>query len=179
MSEPVQIHRPEPLIVMQQYGGETSGLTAATFVVPIPDPRLRTRISILEYVANNQAKVLEGTGVQGRIYLTSRERDRAGRAGGLAFPLVNIAGSLAAGEVFPASTDLNGGSWTWDGAGDEIWGRLGSFTSIADRPIRFQLQVTYTPMVRLCPEEWKNVVAKGVPYSLIFYDTLVNGATGV
>ena len=172
--QPIQIHRPEPLIVAQVTSSSTMPVNRAEFVIPIPDPRLRTRISILQYVANAQAGVIEGSGVQGRLHLATRERDRGGRAGGLSFPLVNIVGTPSLGDVFPAFTDVNGGSWTWDGAGDEIYGKLGGFTTLSEKPLRFQLQVVYTPMVRLCPEEWKQVVAQGVPYSIVFYDTLIN-----
>lgn len=165
MNDEIQIWRPDPLMLAEFRQNQS---VSAEFGCAIPDPRLRVRLTVLAYLSVNETTPSTPVTVAGAtIHLSAREKEALGRSGGLMLPVTNIVGTPSAGVPFPATSDVSGASWTWDGLGDEIYGKIFTPTTQSGTgTTRYQVQVVYTPMVRLCPAEWQRVKQQARLYAL-------------
>lgn len=166
----IQIHQPEPLL-LASFSSLAGVSQTVEFMAPCPDPRLRVRTSFIwmNQGALPRAAAPAWAGVT--LHLGTYERSRYLRVPEV-FPLVNLVGTPSAGIPFPSASNNFGTSYTWDGPGEFIYGKM-AFDQATIAPVyamnRFLLQCTYTPMVRLCPDEWAYVKANANPYMIADY----------
>jgi hypothetical protein len=141
----------KPLIT---FTGAASGTPQKRFQVPIPDSRLRVKISVI-FVPDPGLPPDAGSGAVPTIWLYEAEKDRSG-ATGINIPCTNIEGTQAVPTAF-GTAGLGGYSREFVSAADYIEGVVaatfgsGAFGS-------FVLQCRYQPnAVRFTDQEWNKI----------------------
>lgn len=129
--------------------------TTVKFRVPIPDSRLRVKISIMFIpVAGNHPT--SGVAGSSTIWLFESERDLSGVSGD-SIGCTNIEGTSAAPTAIPAASPLLGYSREFVSAADHI---EGVFVSTPGGPMigTWVLQLRFQPdAVRFTNEEWNEI----------------------
>jgi hypothetical protein len=127
-----------------------SGSASVKFRVPIPDSRLRVKISVLFIPVAGNAPT---SGVGGTLWLYEADDDQSG-VSGMSIGCTNIEGTQASPTAIPAASPLLGYSREFVSAGDAIEGVLAA-TSGGAMIGTWVLQVRYQPdAVRFTDEEW-------------------------
>lgn len=128
------------------------------FNVPMPDSRMRVKISVLFKFSGAPS-----AGPAATLWLAETDLDESGAQGDLV-PLTNIEGTSAAPTAIPADTGLLGYSREFISAADNIQGRL---TIPANGATGYWvLQTRYQPFsVSFSSEEWGLIIAQCNPYS--------------
>ncbi len=126
---------------------------AVVFQVPIPDSRLRVKISVLFVPPSGIA----ASGLTGSIWIAEADRDESGVSGDL-IPLTNVEGTQAAPTAIPSAAGLQGYSREFVSAADFLEATC-SFTSGGPSAGgSWVLQCRYQPQsVRFTNEEWEEI----------------------
>lgn len=135
----------------------TGGPYTSTFRVPIPDSRLRVKLSVLFIPGAGGAPNAASLGAS-TLWLYEADADLSGLSG-ITIPATDIVGTSAVPLVIPASADLGGYSREFVTAADAIEGVL---TSTPGGPMigTWMLQTRYQPdAVRFTFEEWDQIKA--------------------
>ncbi len=156
-----------PIVPLVNVSAAGSGTANISFHVPVPDARLRTKVSLLFVPEAGSALTVDLTVGLGTLWLYEVERDRSGISG-IFLPAANIFGDAAT----PASIPSAGGGAS--GAG--LYGYSREFQTLADgvqgafstktfnQIGTYYLQVTYAPYaVRFTPEEWDQITQQCNP----------------
>lgn len=150
-----------PVQTLCTFGSGSGAAVTVAFRVPVPDSRLRVKISIMFIpVAGNYP--LTGIASAGTLWLSEAEDDDSGVQGGT-IPCTNIEGTSAAPTSIPAANGLLGYSREFVSAGDNI---QGVFNVTPGGPMvgSWVLQTRYQPEgVRFTPEEWNEIVPQCNP----------------
>lgn len=162
----LQLWRPPMQPLMRQTGAGTGAVVGKTtnFRVPIPDSRLRVKVSCMFVYAANATR-LAVTGQGATLWLRESEIDDSGTSGDLV-PCTDLAGSTQAAPIaIPQSAGLAGFSREFISAADYIEGTLAVATSVASAGY-WVLQCRYQPnAVRFTPEEWDSITRGANPYA--------------
>lgn len=148
---------PQPLALIT-FGGSTSpaGITCQ-FRVPVPDSRLRVKVSVLFVPQAGRARNVGALGTS-TLWLAETDDDLSGLSG-IAVPSTDIEGTAAAPTTIPASPGLGGYSREFVSAADAIEGLLTS-TFASGMVGTWMLQTRYQPnAVRFTYEEWDRIKA--------------------
>lgn len=135
--------------------GSGAGSATVKFRVPVPDSRLRVKISVL-FVPDAGNAASSGVALSSSIWLYEAEDDQSG-VSGMSLGATNIEGTQAAPTAIPAADPLLGYSREFVSAADAIEGVL---ASTAGGPMigTWVLQVRYQPnAVRFTNEEWTEI----------------------
>lgn len=135
-----------------------SGIGTTDFKVPIPDSRLRVKLSILYILPGNTAV----SNLSSTLWLREADEDASGVTGAL-IPLADIEGTSAAPTAIPSNTALLGYSREFISAADYIVGTFA--TLLAPSALgSWVLQCRYQPQaVRFTDEEWEEIAANCNP----------------
>lgn len=147
-----------PLIV---FGGASGSGTQkiVKFRVPVPDSRLRVKISIL-FIP--QAGLDPQSGLNGTIWIYETEDDISGTSG-KSIPSNNVEGTQAAPTAIPVTVPLQGYSREFITAADALEGELSAVSGL-NMIGAYVLQVRYQPdAVRFTAQEWKELMADCAP----------------
>ncbi len=130
------------------------------FQVPIPDSRLRVKISLLFIPTSGTAT----SGASGEVWMREAERDSSGVSGSL-IPCANInVGTEAAPLAIPVAAGLQGYSREFVTAADYI---LGTASFTGGGPTTggsWVLQCRYQPQaVRFTDDEWNRIASNCNP----------------
>ncbi len=138
-----------PLINVDGTGVRTA---VADFEVPIPDARLRTKVSLMFNPPAGTPLTVDLTAGSGLIWLYEGEKDESG-VSGVILPAANISGTQAAPLAIPVAAGLYGYSREFVTLADKVRGHF-AFGTFAHEGT-WGLQVTYCPdSVRFTPDEW-------------------------
>lgn len=158
----VQKHRPEPVVLFTISGsGAVPANPDVYFYVPIPDSRLRVKVSLLFVAPAGDTDPLDIT-TGANLWLFESEEERSGVTG-RSLPCTNLAGSTAAAPLaIPAAAPLLGYSREFVSAADAIEGRIRMLANITTGS--WILQTRYQPQsVRFTDEEWNEIVGQCQP----------------
>jgi hypothetical protein len=132
---------------------ESVGLIS-TFKVPVPDSRLRTKISLFWNLPPAQAL----GSLASTLWLYEADLDLSGNGGDLV-PLTDLVGTQAAPLTIPQNVDLLGYSREFITAADYICGVL-TMTVPPEGQSSWVLQCRYQPQsVRFTDDEWQEIAA--------------------
>jgi hypothetical protein len=152
----------------------TVGQATAIFRVPMPDSRVRCKVSLVfdrVPTSSNTALPVDITGVNHSIWMCLAEEDFAGRVAG-PVPTQNIiinptTGQLvtrAAKLVIPSDAGVMGFSREFVTAGDNLYGELDTTGVGGAANGRWMLYTRYQPDGMVLPEdEWQRITAMCVP----------------
>ncbi len=141
----------DTLIGMQSGG---SGIATVFFKIPIPDSRMRVKVSIPFIRPTGTA----ATGISATLWLYEADEDLSGVQGDL-LPLANIEGTSAAPLSIPIDTGLLGYSREFISAADYIIGRIVT-AGQPSTPGSWMLQTRYQPQaVRFTDAEWNSIAS--------------------
>jgi hypothetical protein len=130
----------------------TGGPYTAVFRVPIPDSRLRVKISTLFVPASGLAT----SGLSADLWLYETDVEAAGVTG-IQIPTTNIEGTQAAPTAIPEAAGLMGYSREFVSAADYIVGRLRASPG-GPGVGTWVLQTRYQPdAVRFTDREWNEI----------------------
>ncbi|MDD5367329.1 MAG: hypothetical protein PHR30_18500 [Gallionellaceae bacterium] len=158
-------HTPKPvdLATFHAFGGPLQA-GDANFVVPTPDARCRTKISVVFSADVGGAApavadpMLASLPAGNTLWLVYRELSGSGTR----TPVRNLAGTRAAPLAIPTDAGLWGYEDQIETAGDEVFGKLHLV------PLgyigRVQLRVRYAAMEPMSQAEWSNLVDKAIPW---------------
>lgn len=130
----------------------SAGTGTVDFAVPIPDSRLRVKVSVLWVPIDNIAYGFAFNTAQ-TLWVCEREEDRSGRRGGMA-PMGNLFGTQAAPLSIAGDGAVSGFSREFNTAADEIFGRLTCSTPTNTNFGRWMLQARYQPDTYISDCEW-------------------------
>lgn len=131
----------------------------ATFRVPMPDSRLRVKITIL-FVPNAGAYPSSGLANTCTLWLCEAEQDISGVSGST-FPCANIEGTSGTPSQFPVADGLLGYTREFISAADDIEGTFNCATSLVGNWV---LQCRYQPdSVRFTDAEWQEIASQCNP----------------
>lgn len=141
---------------------DESGTAEVEFKVPVPDSRLRVKVSVL-FIPAAGVTLADGS-LDATLWLREAEVDLSGVSGAL-IPATNIEGTEAGPTAIPAAVGLQGYSRELVTAADFI---LGTLDITADGGTSaggsWVLQTRYQPQaVRFTDEEWQDIVARCNP----------------
>jgi hypothetical protein len=142
------------------FGSGSGGPGAVKFRVPVPDSRLRVKVSLV-FVPVQGNNPLTGLALSASIWLYEVELDAMG--GGAYIPCVNILGTQAAPLLIPTANPLQGYSQEFITAADAL---EGEFIATSGGPIvgTWVLQTRYQPdSVRFTKQEWDELAADCTP----------------
>lgn len=153
----LQKWRPRPATLI---ASTTNGERAPTvrFRVPVPDSRLRVKISVLfAFVAGQQTTAPDLTPGGATLWLAAADDDDSGSTG-TTLPETNLEGTQAAPTLIPATPGLVGYSREFITAGDNIEGVFQ--TAYNGFNGYWMLQLRYQPDTgqRFTDEEWEAIV---------------------
>jgi hypothetical protein len=141
-------HVPPQRTLLTFTSGGSGTAKTAVFRVPIPDSRLRVKLSVMYIPATGIAVTVAAA----TLWLYEADVDDSGVQGNL-IPCTNIEGTSAAPTALPLAAGLQGYSREFVTAADYIVGRLVASPSSA--PGSWVLQARYQPdAVRFTDEEW-------------------------
>jgi len=151
-------------VPMQQslitFGASASGSDhTAVFRVPIPDSRLRVKISVLFVPVAGSLAI---SGLNATLWLYETDVEAAGVSGSQ-IPTTNIEGTSATPTAIPAAAGLQGYSREFVSSGDYIVGKL---IAQPGGPAvgTWVLQCRYQPdSVRFTDREWNEIVSQCNP----------------
>jgi hypothetical protein len=151
---------PKPIVLARVAGLGTGNVVTSNFQVPMPDSRLRVKISLLFIRA-----VAGGVTPAATLWLFENDDDASGGNGadGEQIALGNIEGTFSAPTAIPAAVGLNGYSREFFTAADYIGGQL----RVIDTPAvagAWVLQARYQPQIVLGDAEWQIVVSQCSPH---------------
>lgn len=152
-------HVPPPRTLITFGASASGGPYEVQFKVPIPDSRLRVKITLL-YVRPAGSSAMDFTAT---LWLSERDLEDAGVAGSL-IPTTDIEGTSASPTTIPANTGLAGYSREFVTAGDYIVGRLVASPGAIEDLGSWVLQTRYQPdAVRFTHAEWQAIKAQANP----------------
>lgn len=165
-----QFHAP-PGKVLTDFAAAGTG--TATFRVPMPDSRVRCKVSLvydLKPRTSNAALPVDITGVSHTIWMCLAEEDWTGRVAGpvptsnvIVNPTTGLLVSRASPLVIPSDAGVMGFSREFVTAGDNLYGELAS-GFVAAAPGRWMLYTRYQPDGLFLPEdEWTAIKAFCTP----------------
>lgn len=135
-----------------------SGEGTAELLVPVPDSRLRVKLSIL-FIPTSGVAI---SGLNGSIWLREADRDMSGVSGAL-IPCANIEGTAAAPTLFPGA-GLQGYSREFVTAADFILGTVEFSDGGPSANGSWVFQCRYQPNnVRFTNDEWDKIAANCNP----------------
>lgn len=168
-----QFYAPRPDILSDLAANATN--VKATFRVPMPDSRLRVKVSLIYSPVPGVTIPFDiGTVNSHAIWMGLEEIDWAGRIAG-PIPTINVirnptTGLLvtrAAPLVIPSDVNVMGYSQEFQSAGDQIFGEL-TTTFVAAAPGRWMLYTRYQPDGIVLPEEeWQEITNLCTPRVII------------
>jgi hypothetical protein len=164
-SRPRQFYAPRPDILTDLVGGGSP--VKATFRVPMPDSRVRCKVTVLYSPVpqgNDFALPVDITGFNSAIWLGLEEIDWAGRVAGpvpvtnlIVNPTTGLLVTRAAPLAIPSDANVMGFSEEFVTAGDQIFGEL-TTTYVPGAPGRWMLYTRYQPDgLYLPPDEWQEI----------------------
>ena len=134
-----------------------------TFRVPVPDSRLRVKISTIFVPQAGQSTVNAGTA---SLWLYEAEDDMSGTTG-TTVPSTNVEGTSAAPTAIPATAGLSGYSREFVTGADAIEGVFTAIAGAAGGLGTWVLQVRYQPeSVRFTDAEWNEISQRMNPQLL-------------
>jgi hypothetical protein len=155
---PRQKHEPRIIILARLTGNPDAG-KAISFKVPIPDSRLRVKISILFTPLSGAFPNLLAAG--NTMWLRETEDDRG--ASGRTVPCLDLEGLKAAPIGIPQTADLAGYSREFITSADNIEGDL-QLVGVATFIGTVTLQCRYQPdSVTFTQQEWDEIRREAVP----------------
>ncbi len=161
---PRQKHIPQSIILARLTGNPDAGKNI-TFRVPVPDSRLRVKLSILWTPGSGAFPNLAAAGNTLWLYEAELDLSSSGRT----VPCVDLEGTSAAPITIPKSADLAGYSREFVTAADYIEGVVG-IVGTALFAGTVILQTRYQPdSVRFTQDEWDEIRREALPFAL---DTL-------
>lgn len=144
---------PPAIMLAALFGGVAGNGGTVDFAVPIPDSRLRVKVTLLWVPADGLAYGLGFDQAQ-TLWLAEREEDRSGRRGGMA-PVANLFGTSSAPVSIAGDGSVSGFSREFNSAADEIFGRLTATKTGNGNIGRWMLQTRYQPDTFISDCEWE------------------------
>lgn len=161
----LQKWRPPAQPLMTYSKGVSAGSGISTFLVPIPDSRLRVKIDTLFIPAPGTPPPLTGFAGTASILLFEAEDDDIGSGAVIPTNLIEgtIVGTTLTPTVIPTADTLLGYSREFWSAADYIVGTL-TTNKISNVGGVWVLQCRYQPDgVRFTPKEWQEITAACSP----------------
>jgi hypothetical protein len=168
-----QFYAPRP-DVLSDLAATATGVKA-TFRVPVPDSRLRVKVSVIYCPVPGVTIPFDiGTVNSHYLWLGLEELDWAGRIAGpiptqnlIINPATATYYTRAAPLVIPSDVNVMGFSQEFQTAGDQIFGEL-TTTFVAAAPGRWMLYTRYQPDgLWLPPDEWEAVKGLCTPRVIV------------
>ena len=165
-----QFHVPKPQI-LSDFGAAGTG--TAVFRVPLPDSRVRCKVTLLYDVVpktTNPSLPIDITGTSHTIWMCLADDDFQGRVAGpvqtqnvVVNPATGLLVTRAAPLTIPSDAGVMGFSREFVSAGDYLYGELAT-GFVASAPGRWMLYTRYQPEgLYLPPDEWAAITALARP----------------
>lgn len=151
-----------PMVPLVNASAAGAGTAAGKFRVPVPDSRLRVKVSVIFIPAAGSTPVSDLSPAGATLWLYETEVDRSGVSGAY-FPCANIEGTSAAPTAIPISAGLYGYSREFTTLADAIEGAFNTGTNGTQAGV-WVMQATYSPdSVRFTAQEWNEITRQCNP----------------